>query len=196
MSLSNVISGAYALTGRRDIRLAEMHLLLKQVMFQINVSSKWGESYREETVDLGLMEAQHSVTMDALSTAVAIELVVAKRPDSSHEVLQARLPRDIVSLGPYCNGAGTYYRSGTRMNVQGYYPFNQLYVGWYATIPNDLEAAPDYWMFTTIPEILVAGLAAQIYRLLGEDTTFSMYEMEFQRLLAVFKGNRSDGEVR
>lgn len=187
MSMLDIISDAYTLTGRYDLQKSQLAVLVKQVARQVSLSGKWGEDYVEVVKEFPTASTMQTISKDELGLVV-YESVLAIPPGGSPIPLEQMLPRHILGSVGTCLASNSYYTSNTGLELNCTHPFASAYIGGYfADVGNE-----DYWMYSTIPEIITAGLSAQIYRLLGEVESFSMYETEFQRLLAIFKANRAD----
>ena len=196
-SFEDLAQAAVTVTGRADVyQSGAIWSLLGQVVSRVILFGKYGEDYRETLITLAEPTTYH--------TAQDYEIDQTGEGIRTYEVVQihgtpleALLPRDVL-MSPNCPRLNSYYRSGARLEIMFNSDWTEVLIGYYIRPPivNSYSQYDSHWVLDAFYSGIMAGLCAAIYRQVGDKDSYAMYEGEFQNLLALFRAERSDGEVR
>lgn len=113
-------------------------------------------------------------------------VTVADRP------LKAIKPRNaLTSEG--CAFKGCYYRSGNNLILNVQYAGPSARIGYYQHTPW-LTEADTHWLIEQQETLIITGVAADVFKATGDDTSYGDYQSMFERLFAEFRKMRADSE--
>lgn len=203
MGVQNITDQALAISRRPDQR-DNVETWVNEVVKYIFRNNRWPQDFYEIAFEPTgeLIESPTKITLPYTNEfeeeqfnliGYSISLIDYVMTDASKGGLTEVSPGDALRSG--CPLLDVYYRVGAdRLVINAAIPFRVLRLGaylsppWFSSSGNDGDT---YWLFREAEDLIIKGVIAKIFRNVGDDDSYRIFQTEFLQGVEAFKLNKT-----